>query len=96
MFAPIAWTHYLLFLLFPCLVLAIDLMRDKKTPYRTWLMGGVGISYISMALPAPYLLSLLNVPLLHHIPVNALSSGGFLGGALLLLITLIELFLQKD
>lgn len=96
MFAPIAWSHYLLFLLFPCLVLAMDLMRDKKTPYRTWLIGGVGISYISMALPAPYLLSLLNVPLVHHIPVTALSSGGFLAGALLLLITLIELFLQKD
>lgn len=94
-FAPIAWTHYLLFLTFPCLVLACALVRNKKTPCRAWLMGGVIISYISMALPTPYLLSLLNVPLFNHVPLTALSSGGFLGGALLLLITFITLFLQK-
>ncbi len=94
--APIAWTHYLLLFMFPGLVLAVGLTGTKKTPYRIWLMGGVGISCVSMAIPAPYLLSLLNVPLLHHIPLTVLSSGGFLGGALLLLITVIELFSQKD
>ena len=96
MFAPIAWTHYLLFFIFPCLVLACFLVRDKKTPRRNWLLGGVIISYISIALPTPYLLSLLNIPLLHQVPLTVLSSGGFLGGALLLLITLIALFLQQD
>ncbi|MBP1722220.1 MAG: hypothetical protein H6Q45_832, partial [Deltaproteobacteria bacterium] len=96
MFAPIAWTHYLLFFIFPCLVLACFLVRDKKTPCRNWLLGGVIISYISIALPTPYLLSLLNIPLLNHVPLAVLSSGGFLGGALLLLITLIALFLQQD
>ena len=96
MFAPIAWTHYLLFFLFPCLLLALDLMRTKKTPYRIWLAGGFILASIGIALPTPYLLSLLNFPLLHHIPLTALSSGGFLGGALLLFITIIELFLQQD
>jgi hypothetical protein len=96
MFAPIAWTHYLLFFIFPCLVLACFLVRDKKTPCRNWLLGGLIISYISIALPTPYLLSLLNIPLLNQVPLTVLSSGGFLGGALLLLITLIALFLQQD
>jgi alpha-1,2-mannosyltransferase len=96
MFSPIAWTHYLLFFIFPCLALVIGLMRDKKIPYRIWLAGGVILSFISMALPAPYLLSLLNVPLLHHAPLTVLSSGGFLGGTLLLITNFITLFLQKD
>ena len=96
LFAPIAWTHYLLFLVFPYLVLASLLVDNSKTPYRIWLSGGFILASISIALPTPYLLSLLNIPLLHHIPLTALSSGGFLGGALLLLITLTELFLQKD
>jgi hypothetical protein len=96
LFAPIAWTHYLLFLVFPYMALATNLMRNKKTPGRIWLAAGVILSFISTALPAPYLLSFLNVPLLHHIPLTALCSGGFLGGTLLLFITLIALFLQKD
>lgn len=96
LFAPIAWTHYLLFFIFPCLALVIGLMHDKKTPYRIWLAGGVIISFISMALPTTYLLSLLNVPLLHHAPLTVLSSGGFLGGTLLLITNFITLFLHKD
>jgi len=95
-FSPIAWTHYLLFLAFPCIVLVSRLVHNPTTPCRIWLMGGVIISYIGMALPAPYLLSLLNVPLVHRIPLIVVSSGGFLGGALLLLITLSGLFWQKD
>lgn len=96
MFAPIAWTHYLLFFIFPCLVLACFLVRYKKTPCRNWLLGGVIISYISIALPTPYLLSLLNIPLLNQVPLTVLSSSGFLGGALLLFITFMALFLRQD
>jgi hypothetical protein len=95
LFAPIAWTHYLLFFVFPCLAIAFALVNNKKTPYRIWLIGGVIISSIGMALPTPYLLSLLNFPLLNRMPLTALSSGGFLGGTLLMLIIFLTLFLQQ-
>lgn len=94
-FSPITWTHYLLFLTFPYLVLTRTLVYDNKTPYRIWLLGGVMLSYIITALPPPYLLLFLNAPFLHALPVTLVSSGGFLGGMLLLLMVMIEFSLQE-
>jgi hypothetical protein len=95
LFSPIAWTHYLLFLTFPYLILTRALMRGTQTPYRIWLLGGVVLSYVITAIPPPYLLLFLNAPVLHALPVTVVSSGGFLGGVLLLLIVMIVLLSQS-
>ena len=82
--SPISWTHYLLFLVFPYLVLLTALIRNKTVPCRRIMMGGLLLTYPALALPPSYLLRLVNFPLVKTIPLSLLSSAGFLGGVLLM------------
>jgi hypothetical protein len=79
-FLPIAWSHYLLFLVFPYVVLLIAFIRDNTLPYRTLMIAAVVLSYPAIALPPSYFLKLLDFPLVAHAPLSVLSSLGFLGG----------------
>jgi len=85
-FSPISWSHYLLFLVFPYMVLLNTLIRNKTSPYRKLMIGGLIISYPGIALPSSYFLLFLNFPLINKIPLPVLSSTGFLGGVLLIII----------
>ena len=85
-FSPISWSHYLLFLVFPYLVLLNTIIRNKTIPYRKLMIGGLLLSYSGVALPPSYFLLFLNFPFINKIPLPALSSTGFLGGCLLIII----------
>ena len=84
--APISWSHYLLFLVFPYMVLLSTLIRNNTIPYRKLMIGGLIVSYPGIALPTSYFLLFLNFPLINKIPLPVLSSTGFLGGILLVII----------
>ena len=85
-FSPIAWTHYLLFFILPYLVLLHSLIQRGKISSRMLILGGLAVSYLFAALPASYPLLLLNFPILNKVPVTLLSSTGFIGGILLVVI----------
>ena len=85
-FSPISWSHYLLFLVLPYLVLLTTIIRNKTIPYRKLMIGGLLLSYTGVALPPSYFLLFLNFPLINKIPLPVLSSTGFLGGILLIVI----------
>ena len=85
-FAPISWSHYLLFLVFPYMVLLSTLIQNKTMPYRKLMIGGLIILYPGIALPTSYFLLFLNFPFINKIPLLVLSSTGFLGGCLLIII----------
>ena len=82
--SPISWTHYLLFLVFPYLVLLTALIGNNTVPYRKFMLGGLLLAYPAIALPPSYFLKLVNVPLVNTIPLSVLSSAGFFGGILLM------------
>jgi len=87
-FSPISWSHYLLFLVFPYMVLLITLIQNKTTPYRKLMIGGLILSYPGVALPPSYFLVLVNFPIINKVPLPVLSSLGFLGGIILIMIVL--------
>jgi hypothetical protein len=87
-FTPISWSHYLLFLVFPYIVLLSTLIQNKTIPYRKSMIGGLILSYPGVALPPPYLLALVDFPLISEVPLPVLSSLSFLGGILLIIIIL--------
>ena len=82
--SPISWTHYLLFLVFPYLVLLTALIQNNTVPCRRIMIGGLLLTYPALALPPSYVLKLVNFPLVNTIPLSVLSSAGFLGGMLLM------------
>jgi len=82
--APISWTHYLLFLVFPYLVLLTALIRNKMVVCRRLMIGGLLLIYPALALPPSYFLQLVNFPLDNTIPLSLLSSAGFFVGMLLI------------
>ena len=110
-FSPISWSHYLLFLVFPYMVLWIRFIQNKAISYHRPMMGGLILSYACVSLPPSYflalakfplrglidsypgvgippscLLVLADFPLIDKIPLPVLSSSGFLGGILLIII----------
>jgi len=85
-FAPISWSHYLLFLVFPYLVLLNTIIRNKTIPYRKLMIGVLLLSYPGVALPPSYFLLFINFPFINKIPLAVLSSTGFWGGILLVII----------
>ena len=94
--SPISWSHYLLFLVFPYMVLLNTFIQNNTTPYRKLMIGGLLLSYPGVALPASYPLALVNYPLVNKIPLAVLSSSGFLGGVLLLMIIFLHtIFIRK-
>jgi len=82
--SPISWTHYLLFLVFPYLVLLTALIQNNTVPCRRIMLGGLLLTYPALALPPSYVLKLVNFPLVNTIPLSVLSSAGFFGGMLLM------------
>jgi hypothetical protein len=82
--SPISWTHYLLFLVFPYLVLLTALIQNNTVPCRRIMIGGLLLTYPALALPPSYVLKLVNFPLFNTIPLSVLSSAGFFGGMLLM------------
>jgi hypothetical protein len=82
--SPISWTHYLLFLVFPYLVLLTALIQNNTVPCRRIMIGVLLLTYPALALPPSYVLKLVNFPLVNTIPLSVLSSAGFLGGMLLM------------
>ena len=96
-FAPISWSHYLLFLVLPYMVLLSTLIRNNTMPHRKLMIGGLILSYPGIALPTSYFLLFLNFPLINKIPLPVLSSTGFLGGILLIIIlSFIQLSSEKQ
>jgi hypothetical protein len=87
-FTPISWSHYLLFLVFPYIVLLSTLIQNKTIPYRKSMIGGLILSYPGVALPPPYLLALVDFPLISEVSLPVLSSLSFLGGIVLIIIIL--------
>ena len=61
--SPISWTHYLLFLVFPYLVLLTALIQNNTVPCRRIMIGGLLLTYPALALPPSYVLKLVNFPL---------------------------------
>jgi len=103
-FAPISWSHYLLFLVFPYGVLLTNLIQNKTMSYRRLMIGGLIFSFLGVALPPSYLgithpplyfLVLVNFPLIHKVPLPVLSSSGFVGGMLLIIIIFIFLLSRR-
>ena len=88
--SPISWSHYLLFLVFPYMVLLITLIQNKTTPYRKLMIGILILSYPGVALPPSYFLVLVNFPLINKVPLPVLSSLGFFGGVILIMIILLH------
>jgi hypothetical protein len=82
--SPISWTHYLLFLVFPYLVLLSALIHNNTVPCRRLMLGGLLLTYPALALPPSCFLKLVNFPLVNTIPLSLLSSAGFFGGILLM------------
>ena len=94
--SPISWSHYLLFLVFPYMVLLSTFIQNKTTPYRKLMIGGLLLSYPGIALPPSYFLISTNYPLINKLPLAVLSSSGFLGGVLLIMIILLHtIFIRK-
>ncbi|KPJ60387.1 MAG: hypothetical protein AMJ42_01480 [Deltaproteobacteria bacterium DG_8] len=62
-FTPISWSHYLLFLVFPYMVIVITLIQNKTISYRKTMIGGLILSYLCVALPPSYFLALAKFPL---------------------------------
>lgn len=88
-FTPISWSHYLLLLVFPYMVLLSTLIQNKTMPYRNPLIAGLLLSYLWVALSPLYLLTLVDLPFICKVPLPVLSSLGFLGGVLLIIIILL-------
>jgi len=112
-FSPISWYHYLLFLVFPYIVLLITFIQNSTMPYHKLMIGGLILSCVAVSLPPSYFLPLAkfplkglidsypgvalppsclftvaDLPLINKIPLPILSSSGFLGGMLLMIIIL--------
>lgn len=94
--SPISWSHYLLFLIFPYIVLLTALIKNKTMPYRKLMIGGLILSYPGVALPPSYFLVLVNFPIIDKLPLPVLSSSGFFGGMLLTIIIILHTtFIRK-
>jgi len=92
---PIAWSHYLLFLMFPYGVVMRDLEGWKFMPCCWLVRGGLLVSWVAVALPPSYLgivdtpsflLPLAQFPLTHKVPLPVAGSGGFLGVVVLMVV----------
>ena len=96
---PISWSHYYIVLLFPYGVALREVVRCKTLPVRGPIAAAVLLSYICVSLPPTYLgityplsyfSSLINLPLLGKLPFPLLSSLGFLGAVMLMLVIVVQ------
>ena len=83
--SPVTWSHYLIILVFPYIVIAHTLIHNTMIPYRLALAAITMVSYMAVAFSPLFLPDAAPPLLAGKVSLRALSSLGFLGEALLLI-----------